>query len=146
MGVINCTYYINGEPVLLQDTHQDLGIIMSSDLSWNTHYRHILSSAYKTLSLLWRIFSTTEQKNTLFVSSQIILNLCITFQFGNRNIRVIEQIQRRATKYILYDNTSDVHNSYTFICVNGSDNHLTCVIWHTTPKAQCFDPCCLLST
>ena len=34
MDIINHTYYISGEPVLLQDTHGDLGI-MSSDLSWN---------------------------------------------------------------------------------------------------------------
>ena len=34
MDIINHTYYISGEPVLLQNTHGDLGI-MSSDLSWN---------------------------------------------------------------------------------------------------------------
>ena len=34
MDIINHTYYISGEPVLLQDTHGDLGI-MSSNFSWN---------------------------------------------------------------------------------------------------------------
>lgn len=46
VDVINHTYYINGEPVLLHDTHRDLGILMSSNLSLNAHYRYILSSAY----------------------------------------------------------------------------------------------------
>ena len=33
-ALISHTYYINGEPALLHDTHRDLGIIMSNNLSW----------------------------------------------------------------------------------------------------------------
>ena len=46
-ALISHTYYINGEPALLHDTHRDLGIIMSNNLSWTAHYQHILSKSYK---------------------------------------------------------------------------------------------------
>ena len=70
-AAINNTYFINSESVHQQDHHRDLGIIMSSDLSWSVHYCHILSNAYKMLHLLRQIFSTThcpQNKRALYVS------------------------------------------------------------------------------
>ena len=37
------TYYISGHPVLQREFHKDLGIVMSHDLSWDNHYKCILS-------------------------------------------------------------------------------------------------------
>ena len=110
---ITHAYYINGESVLLQDKHRDLGIIMSSDLSWDAHYRHILSNAYKTLGLLRRVFSNghcPQNKRALYLSlvkSKLMYNSPIWRPHYIKDITVIEQIQRRATKYILRDYTSN---------------------------------------
>jgi len=35
-----------------QDSHKDLGIIISEDLSWNKHYSFIIARAYKILGLI----------------------------------------------------------------------------------------------
>ena len=107
-AAINNTYFINSEPVHQQD-HRDLGIIMSSDLSWSAHYSHILSNAYKMLHLLRRIFSTThcpQNKRALYVSlikSKLMYNSPFWHPQLIKDITVIELGQRRATKYILSD-------------------------------------------
>jgi len=40
-----------------QDSHKDLGIIISEDLSWNKHYSFITVRAYKILGLICRSIS-----------------------------------------------------------------------------------------
>ena len=53
------TYFINNCSVALRESHKDLGIVMSHDLSWNKHYDYLLSKAYRTLGLLRRTISNT---------------------------------------------------------------------------------------
>ena len=111
-AAIKNTYFINSEPVHQQDLHQDLGIIMSSDLSWSAHYCHILSNAYKMLHLLQQIFSTThcpQNKRALYVSlikSKLMYNSPLWHPQLIKDITVIELVQWRATKYILSDYSS----------------------------------------
>ena len=45
------SYSVNGTPIASTSTHRDLGIIISSNLSWNEHYNSILAKAYRTLGL-----------------------------------------------------------------------------------------------
>ena len=47
---LNCT--LNDNLVSAQDNHQDLGVIMSCDLSWDEHLNTISKKAYQTLGLL----------------------------------------------------------------------------------------------
>ena len=65
------TYYISGHPVLQREFHKDLGIVMSHDLSWDNHYKYILSNAYKMLGLLRRTFpkvDCVQAKKALYLS------------------------------------------------------------------------------
>ena len=50
------TCCINGHQVLTKSEHRDLGIMASSDLSWDTHYDNLASRA--TMSLLCQLFKS----------------------------------------------------------------------------------------
>ena len=89
---------------------------MSTDLSWNHHHEYITSKAYKMLGLLHRTFSKSSNisvKKLLYLSlvrSQITYGSPIWRPSLIKDIKFIEQIQRRATKFILNDYHSDYYN------------------------------------
>ena len=63
-------YLINDLPISNQNLYRDLGVILTSNLSWNEHYKHLLSNAYRILSLIRRTFITThcpQNKITLYL-------------------------------------------------------------------------------
>ena len=92
--------------------HKDLGIILSSDLSWNNHYKSITAHAYKVLSLIHRTILPNHSTTTmvkLYVSlirSQLLYCTQIWRPHLMKDILTIERVQRHATKYILNDFTS----------------------------------------
>ena len=43
---------LDNKPNMLASSHKDLGIILTSDLSWNEQYGHIAATAYKHLGLI----------------------------------------------------------------------------------------------
>ena len=106
-------YTINDNLISAQETHRDLGIIMSSDLSWREHMKSILCRAYKTLNLVRRSFSrghSPQTKKIIYLSlirSQLTYCSQIWRPHLLKDIVALEKIQRRATKYVLNDYTSD---------------------------------------
>ena len=106
-------YYINNREVVACAYHKDLGITMSNDLSWSKHTTQITCNAYRILGLLRRSFSaisSTATKKRLYVSlvrSQLLYGSQIWKPALIKDIRSLEQIQRRATKFILNDNSLD---------------------------------------
>ena len=74
-------YSMNGVPIPSCSQHKDLGIILSHDLSWSHHYHYILSKAYSKLGMVRPKFI--------------------------RDIVKVEQLQRRASKFILHDSSSN---------------------------------------
>ena len=103
------TYFINNCSVALRESRKDLGIVMSHDLSWNKHYDYLLSKAYRTLGLLCRTFSNTmsiHAKKVLYISLvRSRLSYCSPIWRPRllKDIKSIENVQRRATNYILQD-------------------------------------------
>ena len=95
--------------IALRESHKDLGIVMSHDLSWNKHYDYLLSKAYRTLGLLCRTFSNTmsiHAKKVLYISLvRSRLSYCSPIWRPRllKDIKSIENVQRRATNYILQD-------------------------------------------
>ena len=105
-------YHINDTPIPSVNHHKDLGIILTSDLSFTSHHQHLISSAYKILGILRRSFTSasTSSKKKLYLSlvrSRLTYCSQIWHPFLLKDIQAIEKVQRRATKYILNDYHSD---------------------------------------
>ena len=103
------TYYVNNCPVATKTHHKDLGIIMSTDLSWRNHYDYLLSKAYKTLGLLRRTLARSMSIHTKKVLYYSLIRSMLTYcspiwhPQHLKDIQSIENVQRRATKFILHD-------------------------------------------
>ena len=109
-------YTIGDHPISTRDTHRDLGIMLQSDLNWASHYNLICSRAYRILGLLKHSFSmslSVAAKRKLYISlvrSQLTYCSQLWRPALIKDIRKLEQIQRRATKFIL--GTSHPHPDY----------------------------------
>ena len=106
-------YSINSCVIQNDSQHKDLGIIVSSDLSWTNHIRYIAAKAYKILALLRRTFhncNSVHSKKLLYISlvrSQLIYGSQVWRPHLLKDIDALEAIQRRSTKFILNDYTID---------------------------------------
>ena len=79
---LQTTYNINLSTITRADTHRDLGILVSSNLSWEPHYQYIIVKAYKLPGLLRRTFST---HNTIsnYIYPLFAPSYCIVQSHGN---------------------------------------------------------------
>ena len=85
--------------------HKDLGLLMTTDLSWSDHIALILGKAYKTLGLICRTFSGSKSistKRSLYISlvrSHLVYGSQLWRPILSKEMK-LEQLQRRATKFI----------------------------------------------
>ncbi len=103
------TYSLGNTPILSTESYEDSGITVHKSLSWSSHINEICKKAYSSLHLIRRSTqphhnSTTKRK--LYVSSNLTYCSQLWRPRLHKNIAKIEQIQRRATKYILNINSS----------------------------------------
>ena len=100
-------YYINDQCLESVYTYEDLGLLTSSNLSWNSHIDSITAKANKALGLVKRTcmdFKDIIRLRTLYRSlvRPLPKYSCETWNpQTQRNYNRIEAIQRRATKFIL---------------------------------------------
>jgi hypothetical protein len=105
-------YSMDGVPIEECDYCRDLGVIISVDLSWSQHYDHMIRAAYQILGLIRRTFSSsasTHSKKLLYLSlirSRLIYCSQVWKPHLIKDIKLLELVQRRATKFILNDYTS----------------------------------------
>ena len=110
---LQTSYTIGTSLITKVESHKDLGIILSSNLTWDAHYNHIIAKAYSILGLLRRTFSPqnlTKSKKQLYISlvrSQLLYCSILWKPYFIKHTQQLERVQRRATKYILNDFTSD---------------------------------------
>ena len=110
---VNSNYTLNNQEVLCKDNHKDLGVMISSNLSFEAHFSYIVSRAYRVLGLLRRTFSSradVKGKKLLYISlvrSQLIYCSPIWRPHLLKDVILLESVQRRATKYLLNDYRSD---------------------------------------
>ena len=62
---LDTIYTISDTCIPHSDSHKDLGITLSVDLSWNKHYKTITARAYKVLGLIRRTFSSYHSTTTM---------------------------------------------------------------------------------
>ena len=109
LSLILRTYNMSDTCIPHMDSHKDLGIILSEDLSWGKHYKSITARAYKVLGLIRHTFLlsySTSIMVKLYVSlvrSQLFYCTQIWRPHLMKDFLSIERVQRRATKYILND-------------------------------------------
>ena len=107
------SYSMCGSVISSCSSHKDLGITLSSDLSWTKHHQSILAKAYRTLYMVRRNFCLScpvSIKRQLYISlvrSQVTYGSQIWRPRLIKDIWKLEQLQRRATKYILQDYSSN---------------------------------------
>ena len=70
---VSSIYTIGTSEINKVDKHSDLGVTLSSNLSWEPHYQHITSRAYKLLGLLRRSFTIPTVKTAIHLSNSISL-------------------------------------------------------------------------
>ena len=106
-------YYLNNLMLPFESFHRDLGVVFSENLKWGPHYKLIVSRAYKILGLLRRVFYTiscVQSKRTLYLSLvKPHLLYCSSLWRPHllSDIRCLETVQRRATKFIIGSNSLD---------------------------------------
>ena len=106
-------YFLDNQCLHNSSVHKDLGIFMNSALPWSDHYSCIISKAYRELSVFhWSFnpFNSSSTKKTLYttlVCSHLIYCSPVWCPRFIKDIQLLERVQRRATKYILNDFTSD---------------------------------------
>ena len=106
-------YFLNDVILTRDNTHNDLGIVLTSDLKWRDHYKSIMAKSYKILGLLRRVFSSVhchQAKKVLYISlvrSKLLYCSPIWRPHLLSDIKALESVQRRATTFILNSYDSD---------------------------------------
>jgi len=109
----NSEYTINSHTIPLSSSCKNLGIIFTNTLSWREHYEMIISKAYKSFGLLHRVFKDSHSpvaRKSLYISlvcSSLLYCSPLWRLYLLKDITLLEQVQRRAMKFILSDYTSD---------------------------------------
>ena len=114
-------YYIEENLVPTADSHKDLGILVTADLSWSKHINFICANAYKTLHLILRSVSSNSlglRKGLYLSLVRSKLSYCSQLWRPHlvKDILCLESVQRRATRYIL--NNYSRHTSYKSRLIN----------------------------
>ena len=110
---IQPVYTLDGVPIKVLSGHRDLGVMFSSDLSWSDHIDYVTAKCYKVIGLLRRAFSSSlpvlikKQLYLLLVRSHLSYCSVLWWPHLLKDVEKLENIQRRATKYILNDYVSD---------------------------------------
>uniref|UniRef100_A0A1X7ULM5 Uncharacterized protein n=1 Tax=Amphimedon queenslandica TaxID=400682 RepID=A0A1X7ULM5_AMPQE len=103
-----------GQPIAHQQICKDLGVVFSNTLFWSAQVDCVLKKAYNVLRMIKRVFpaatTPTVVKKKLYLSLVVpILTHCSPVWRPSlvKDFVLLEQLQRRATKYILFDYQSD---------------------------------------
>ena len=102
------TYTIGDQEIAKVKTATYLGVFISENLSWNSHVEQIRNKAARTLSLIRRTLGTRDRqvKEIAFnqlVRPQLEYASCLWNPWTDRNVQMVENIQRQAARFAISD-------------------------------------------
>ena len=95
---------LNGTPMEEVETFKYLGLLISSDLSWNDHIDSVCSKAKRILGLLYRRYynlvdnATIKQLYIALVRPHMEYACVVWDPYTHKNIKALEQVQAFACK------------------------------------------------
>ena len=100
------TYTLSGSDITTTDCIKDLGIYLSTNINFRHHYEKLIAGAYRMLGVLRRTFTTPciYARKQLYLTlrrSQMMYSSQLWHPFLLKDTKILQQVQRRATKYIL---------------------------------------------
>lgn len=106
-------FTISDSVISNSNSHRDLGVVVCGNLSWLQHYNKICANCYQALHLMRRSLPVTApvslKRNLYLCLVRSHLAYCSQLWCPRflKDISMLERIQRRASKFILNDFTSD---------------------------------------
>lgn len=105
---LQADYFLGSTEISAVSTYKYLGVIFSTDLSWNTHVNYIAAKASRTLNFLRRNFkdAPVKLKETLYISSvrPILEYACAAWDPHTKlNVEELERVQKRAARFVSGD-------------------------------------------
>ena len=105
---LQVSYTIRPSSLTKVENYKDLGIMLSSNLTWDAHYDQIIAKVHSILGLLRRTYSHqtyTKSKKQLYIATSLVwsqLLYCSMLWKPHfiKHIQQFEQVQWWATKYI----------------------------------------------
>ena len=102
------TYHLGEEVLSHSPETSDLGVSVSGNCAWNCHIEQICAKANRVLGLVKRLcgrdirdVQTRKLLYTALVRPLLEYSSCVWHHYLVKHRRLIENIQRRATKFIL---------------------------------------------
>jgi hypothetical protein len=105
-------YTINNTPLERVTEFNDLGVSVSDDLSWKNHLCSIISRANRQLGLIKRTLGPSAPIKCKLLLYKTLVRPLLSYASqvwfpGKTQLKLLEGIQRRATKFILNNYDSD---------------------------------------
>lgn len=113
-------YQLRNEPLERVYQFKDLGVIVTSNLSWKPHVQCIVSKANRLLGLIRRTLgplAPLKSKLLLYLSlvRSTLMYASVVWKPDKGDLVLLEGVQRRASKFILNDYTSEYKTRLTRI-------------------------------
>ena len=106
-------YHLGDTSLLCVNEEKDLGVVIANNLKWDSHVNGIVSKANRMLGLLKRscpLLRDTQVRRTLYLSL-VKSQVCFASEVWSPSVvglrRLLERVQRRATRWILKERTGD---------------------------------------
>ena len=102
---LNLGYNMDGSQLEVAEHEKDLGVVIDNDLSFDMHINQKVLKANRVLGLIRRSFTYMDKEILVLLYKSMVrphLEYChsVTFPMYDRQAKLIEGVQRRATKLL----------------------------------------------